>query len=48
MVLSGMAIAFGGYRSEQARARSERRGLWAGEFQEPHDWRAEHSGKEVR
>lgn len=42
MVLSGMAVAFGGYRAEEAAARQARRGVWAGEFERPSDWRKGH------
>ncbi len=48
MVSSGMAVAYGGYWNEQSIARAERRGLWAGEFQQPRDWRAEHASDEAR
>ncbi|MFP1633343.1 thermonuclease family protein [Zhengella sp. ZM62] len=40
MVASGWAIAFGAYEAEEARARLERRGLWAGSFDPPQAWRA--------
>lgn len=42
MVGAGFAVAYGGYASEEAQARASRRGLWAGEFQRPRDWRNEH------
>lgn len=42
MVSSGMALAYGGYGSEQASARTGKRGLWAGDFEEPRDWRKAH------
>jgi Staphylococcal nuclease homologue len=48
MVASGMAVAFGGYESQQAKARAERRGLWAGDFEKPRDWRAEHASENER
>lgn len=41
MVEAGMAVAFGGFRSEEQAAKAARRGLWAGEFQTPRDWRHE-------
>lgn len=41
MVEAGMAVAYGGYRREEAAAKAARRGLWASEFQRPRDWRAE-------
>lgn len=48
MVSAGMAIAFGGYWDEQAKARAGKRGIWASEFQEPRDWRADHAAGEER
>jgi endonuclease YncB( thermonuclease family) len=48
MVSSGMATAYGGYWNEQTRARSEKGGIWAGEFKEPRDWRTEHASEETR
>lgn len=40
MVREGFALAFGSsYRSEEAEARSARRGLWQSEFERPQDWR---------
>jgi endonuclease YncB( thermonuclease family) len=45
MVASGMAVAFGGYESQQAKARTEQRGLWSGDFEEPRDWRAKHASE---
>lgn len=48
MVASGMAVAFGGYESLQAEARAARRGLWAGNFEVPRDWRAEHASENER
>ncbi|MEM5472394.1 thermonuclease family protein [Hoeflea sp. AS60] len=44
MVRSGHAIAFGDYKLVEAEARSERAGLWAGDFQQPKEWRAVHGG----
>lgn len=43
MIASGMAVAYGEYWNEQAIARAERRGLWAGAFEEPREWRREHA-----
>lgn len=48
MIASGMAVAYGEYESEQAVARAERRGLWAGAFEEPRDWRREHAAENDR
>lgn len=39
LVRQGMAIASGRYAEEQVAARRERRGLWAGYFENPRDWR---------
>lgn len=44
MVRSGHAVAFGDYGVAEAEARSERAGLWAGEFEPPKQWRAVHGG----
>lgn len=41
MVSSGLAVAYGGYLREQGEAKARRRGLWAGEFEQPRDWRHE-------
>ncbi|MEN3146006.1 thermonuclease family protein [Neorhizobium sp. IRAMC:178] len=40
LVRQGLAIASGRYTQEQVAARRERLGLWAGQFESPHDWRA--------
>lgn len=42
MVLQGWAVAYGGYRGEEAAARNAKRGIWQGGFQRPGDWRREH------
>lgn len=40
LVTQGTAIRFGNrYRSEESAARRARRGLWAGQFERPRDWR---------
>ena len=44
MVESGWAVSYGGYTAEEAAAKKARRGLWAGEFQRPSQWRAQHGG----
>jgi len=44
MVRSGHAVAFGDYVSAESEARTERAGLWAGEFEPPKQWRAVHGG----
>jgi len=40
MVSGGMAVSYGGYRAQESEARGARRGLWAGPFERPADWRA--------
>ncbi|MBV2142873.1 thermonuclease family protein [Falsochrobactrum sp. TDYN1] len=42
MVEQGWAVSYGDYRSEEALARREQRGLWAGQFETPSQWRKEH------
>ncbi len=42
MVRQGQALAFGRYKREEAEARDAARGLWAGAFQRPAEWRALH------
>lgn len=39
MVAAGQAVGYGGYQREEASARFDRRGLWAGDFLRPRDWR---------
>lgn len=39
MVEAGWAVAYGAYGEAQGRARRAGRGLWAGEFEQPQDWR---------
>lgn len=39
MVEQGFAVSYHDYRTEEARARQARRGLWAGTFDTPQDWR---------
>ena len=39
LVRQGLAVAYGGYETEESAARAERRGLWAGAFERPQDWR---------
>lgn len=42
MVRDGQAIAWGRYEAEEAEARNGYRGVWAGSFERPQDWRARH------
>ncbi len=39
MVRLGHAVAYGGYRGEEAQARAAGRGLWALSFERPETWR---------
>jgi endonuclease YncB( thermonuclease family) len=46
MVRQGWAVISGyasGYRSEQDEAKAAKRGIWAGSFDLPRDWRARHA-----
>lgn len=42
MVLAGWAVAYGGYGWQEAQARLGGRGLWAGDFDMPQEWRIIH------
>lgn len=42
MVRSGNAVSYGAYEDEERFAKAERRGLWAGTFDLPQDWRKQH------
>jgi len=42
LVEQGWAVSFGRYQAAERDARKARAGLWAGEFEQPSDWRAEH------
>ncbi len=44
MVMDGWALSFGGYFGEEAQAKKNRAGIWAGKFQRPRDWRRVKSG----
>lgn len=41
MVASGLAVAYGGYLREEGDARVRKRGVWAGDFERPREWRHE-------
>lgn len=41
MVQTGQAIAYGDYHDAEMQARSEKKGLWAGAFEAPQEWRKE-------
>lgn len=42
LVREGFALSYGDYGREEAAARLDGAGLWAGEFQRPADWRRSH------
>ena len=42
MVRDGQAVALGGYEREESEAKAAYRGLWAGQFERPREWRARH------
>jgi len=44
LVEQGWAVSFGRYHAAERDAQKAKRGLWAGEFDRPSDWRAEHMG----
>lgn len=44
MVEAGWAVAYGDYDDAEAEARRAGRGLWAGSFERPQDWRRSHDG----
>lgn len=41
-VEAGWAVAYGGFEREEAAARAARRGIWAGRFVQPQEWRRLH------
>lgn len=41
-VKAGWAIAYGDYEMDEAEARREHAGVWAGDFDQPRDWRRTH------
>ena len=45
LVKSGHAVSYGDYVLEEAEARAHKRGLWAGTFDFPRDWRAMHPSR---
>lgn len=42
MVAKGWAVSFGGYFSDEAQARENKLGVWAGDFDRPGIWRDTH------
>jgi endonuclease YncB( thermonuclease family) len=52
LVRAGLATAYRGrghvrYREAEDEARREKRGIWAGTFEHPRDWRSEHPREET-
>ncbi|MEZ5790391.1 MAG: thermonuclease family protein [Nitratireductor sp.] len=47
MVRDGWAVAYGDHQWLEAEARNAKRGMWAYGFEEPSDWRKDHSGEET-
>jgi endonuclease YncB( thermonuclease family) len=45
MVARGMAVSYGGYALEEARAREAKAGLWAGGFERPQDYRRQEAAE---
>ncbi|MFQ0813037.1 nuclease [Brucella anthropi] len=46
MVEQGWAVSYGDYQREESDARRNKRGIWAGQFQRPSQWRREHRDPE--
>ncbi|MBB4187565.1 endonuclease YncB(thermonuclease family) [Sinorhizobium terangae] len=46
MVISGYAVSYGRYQSEEDAAREERVGIWSGDFVRPQAWRRSNGGAE--
>ncbi|MEC9368161.1 MAG: thermonuclease family protein [Pseudomonadota bacterium] len=42
MVEQGWAVSYDDYADAERLARLEHRGVWSGEFEQPHDWRVRH------
>jgi endonuclease YncB( thermonuclease family) len=47
MVRQGMAVAYGDFDLLEVQAKAGRRGIWAGSFQRPAEWRREHPREAV-
>jgi endonuclease YncB( thermonuclease family) len=47
MVRQGMAVAYGDFDALESQAKAARRGLWAGSFQRPSEWRRDHPREAV-
>ncbi|WP_421913046.1 thermonuclease family protein [Mesorhizobium sp.] len=44
-VTTGWAVAYGDFEAEEAAARANKVGIWAGTFDQPQNWRASHNGQ---
>ena len=44
MVASGWAVAYGDFKAEERAAREAGLGIWAGDFEQPQDWRRRRNG----
>jgi endonuclease YncB( thermonuclease family) len=44
-VANGQAVSYGAYFADETAARSDRKGLWAGEFIRPREWRDRERGR---
>ncbi len=42
LVADGWAVAFGDYAAEESTAKNASRGMWAGDFERPRQWRDRH------
>ncbi|RRY10034.1 thermonuclease family protein [Brucella anthropi] len=47
MVEQGWAVSYGDYQREERDARRSRRGIWAGQFEQPSLWRKNHRDLEI-
>lgn len=47
MVRQGWAVSYGDYRAQEREARTAKRGVWRGEFEQPQDWRAGHQSRDA-
>ncbi len=46
LVQEGWAVSYGNYQHDEAGARRDKRGIWAGKFELPSQWRREHRDSE--
>jgi len=48
MVLDGWALSYSSYPRQERSARKAKRGMWAGKFITPAEWRSAHNGRDDR